>query len=75
MRREIGAPARGALRAVFRREGLYIVRVLERRGGKAREFQEVKAPLFEELADLRSERALADILVELKKSASIDVRL
>ncbi len=76
MRREIGRLRSGERsEPFFAGEGLYIVRVLERRGGKAREFAEVKASLAEELADLRSERALADILVELKKSASIDVRL
>lgn len=76
MRREIGRLRSGERsEPFFAGEGLYIVRVLERRGGKAREFPEVKASLAEELADVRSERALADILVELKKSASIDVRL
>jgi parvulin-like peptidyl-prolyl isomerase len=76
MRREIGRLRSGERsEPFFAGEGLYIVRVLERRGGKAREFPEVRASLAEELADLRSERALADILVELKKSASIDVRL
>lgn len=76
MRMEIGRLRSGERSEPFLAgEGLYIVRVLERRGGKAREFAEVKASLAEELADVRSERALADILVELKKSASIDVRL
>jgi len=35
----------------------------------------VKETLAEELADRRSEKAYADILLELKKSATIDVRL
>lgn len=76
MRKEIGRLRSGERSEPFPAgEGLYIVRVIERRGGKAREFSEVKASLGEELVDRRSERALADILTELKKSASIDVRL
>jgi len=35
----------------------------------------VKESLTEELTDRRSEKAYADILAELKKTASIDVRL
>jgi len=76
MQKEIGRLLSGERSEPFSAgEGLYIVRVLERRGGKEREFAEVKASLKEELADRRSEKALVDILVELKKSASIDVRL
>ena len=76
MRQEIGRLRSGERSEPFAAgEGLYIVRVVERRGGKAQEFSEVKASLAEELMDRRSERALADILKELKKSASIDVRL
>ncbi len=76
MRQEIGRLRSGERSEPFAAgEGVYIVRVVERRGGKAQEFSEVRAPLTEELMDRRSERALADILKELKKSASIDVRL
>jgi peptidyl-prolyl cis-trans isomerase SurA len=59
----------------FTEAGLYIVRVLERRGGKLGEFAGVKDSLTEELTDRRSEKAFADIIEELKRSASIDVRL
>ena len=55
--------------------GVYIIRVVERRGGKPLEFSQVKDSLSEELADRRSEKALVDIIADLKKSASIDVRL
>jgi parvulin-like peptidyl-prolyl isomerase len=76
MRREVGRLRSGERSEPFAAgDGLYIVRVLERRGGKPREFQEVKASLTEELTDRRSEKALVDIIQELKKSASIDVWL
>jgi hypothetical protein len=39
------------------------------------EFAELSDTLREELADRRSEKAYSDILAELKKSASIDIRL
>jgi peptidyl-prolyl cis-trans isomerase SurA len=55
--------------------GVFVVRVLARRGGTPVEFAKVKDALTEELTDKRSEKAFADILEELKKSASIDVRL
>ena len=55
--------------------GVYIIRVVERRGGKPLEFTQVKESLSEELTDRRSEKALVDIIAELKKSASIYVRL
>lgn len=59
----------------FAESGIFVVRVVARRGGTPGEFREVKGALTEELTDKRSEKAFADILDELKKSASIDVRL
>ena len=60
---------------VFTEGGAHLVKVLERRGGVLPAFAAVKASLTEELVDRRSENALSDILVELKKAASIDIRL
>jgi len=59
----------------FTESGVYIIRVVARRGGRPGDFAPVKETLAEELADRRSEKAYADILLELKKSATIDVRL
>jgi len=59
----------------FAEAGAYLLRVVERRGGKPGDFSEVKAGLTEELTDRRSEKAYADLLLELKRSSSIDVRL
>ncbi len=59
----------------FTEAGAYLVRVTERRGGTLPEFETIKETLTEELADRRSEKAYADILAELKTSASIDIRL
>jgi parvulin-like peptidyl-prolyl isomerase len=59
----------------FTESGVYIIRVVARRGGTPGDFAPVKESLAEELADRRSEKAYADILLELKKSATIDVRL
>jgi peptidyl-prolyl cis-trans isomerase SurA len=59
----------------FANEGVIVVRVAARRGGTPVEFSKVKDALTEELTDKRSEKAYADILEELKKSASIDIRL
>jgi peptidyl-prolyl cis-trans isomerase SurA len=59
----------------FTESGVYIVRVAERRGGTPGSFAEVKESLTEELTDRRSEKAFEDILADLKKSASLDVRL
>ena len=76
VRREIARLNKGERSAPFPTEsGVYIVRVLERRGGTPLEFSLVKGPLFEELVDRRSEKALSDIIEDLKKSASIDIRL
>jgi peptidyl-prolyl cis-trans isomerase SurA len=59
----------------FAESGIFVVRVAARRGGTPVEFRKVKDALTDELTDKRSEKAFADILDELKKSASIDVRL
>jgi len=76
VQREVGRLRTGEVSPPFFTEaGMYIVRVLERRGGKSGEFAGVKDSLTEELTDRRSEKAFADIIEELKKSASIDVRL
>jgi peptidyl-prolyl cis-trans isomerase SurA len=55
--------------------GVYLLRVVERQGGTPGDFSAVKDSLTEELTDRRSEKAYSDILLELKRSASIDVRL
>lgn len=59
----------------FAEAGAYLVRVVERRGGTPGDFSAVKDSLTEELTDRRSEKAYSDLLSELKRSASIDVRL
>ena len=59
----------------FTKEGAFLLRVVERRGGAPGDFSAVKDALTEELTDRRSEKAISDILSELKRSASIDVRL
>jgi peptidyl-prolyl cis-trans isomerase SurA len=59
----------------FGEGGGYLVRVLARRGGTLPEFAALKETLSEEMAERRSEKAFADILAELKKAASIDIRL
>lgn len=59
----------------FTEGGAYLLRVVERRGGTPGDFSAVKGALTEELTDRRSEKAFSDILTELKRSASIDVRL
>ena len=55
--------------------GIYIIRVVARRGGKPGDFSAVKESLSEELTDRRSEKAYADIIAELKKAATVDIRL
>lgn len=60
---------------VFTAEGGFIVRVLERRGGTLPPFEELRETLTEELVDRRSEQSYADILTELKREATIDIRL
>lgn len=59
----------------FTESGAYLLRVVERRGGTPGDFLAVKDALTEELTDRRSEKAFSDILSELRRSASIDVRL
>ena len=59
----------------FAESGAYLLRVVERRGGTPGDFSAVKAGLTEELTDRRSEKAYSDLLSELKRTASIDVRL
>ncbi len=59
----------------FTEAGAYLLRVVERRGGTPGDFSAVKESLTEELTDRRSEKAYSDLLLELKRSASIDVRL
>jgi len=60
---------------VFTEAGAHLVKVIERRGGTLPDFSAVKASLREEMLDRRSEKAFTDILVELKKAATIDIRL
>lgn len=59
----------------FSEAGGHLVKVLERRGGVLPEFASLRSALSEEMLDRRSEKAYADILAELKKAASIDIRL
>ena len=59
----------------FTESGAYLITVKARRAGVLPEFASLSEGLKEELADRRSEKAYADILVELKKAASIDIRL
>jgi len=60
---------------IFTEEGAYLVKVLERRGGTLPEFSAVRTMLTDELFDRRSEKAFSDLLVDLKKAATIDIRL
>ena len=60
---------------IFVENGVHLIRVLDRRGGKLQDFSAVKGLLREELTDRRSEKAFADVLVELKKAATIDIQL
>jgi peptidyl-prolyl cis-trans isomerase SurA len=60
---------------IFVKEGVHLVKVLDRRGGTLPEFSSVKDSLKEELTDRRSEKAFADILGELKKAATVDIQL
>ncbi len=59
----------------FTESGAYLITVKARRAGVLPEFASLSEALKEELADRRSEKAYADILAELKKAASIDIRL
>ena len=60
---------------IFTEGGAHLVKVLERRGGTLPEFSAVRTMLTEELFDRRSEKAFSDLLVDLKKAATIDIRL
>jgi len=76
LQREIRRLRAGEVSSPFSTEtGVYLLRVVERRGGAPGDFSAVKDALTEELTDRRSEKAFSDILSELKRSASIDVRL
>jgi len=59
----------------FTESGGHLVTVLARRGGTPPDFAAIKGSLSEELVDRRSEKAFFDILADLKKAASIDIRL
>jgi peptidyl-prolyl cis-trans isomerase SurA len=59
----------------FTEAGAHLVKVLERRGGTLPDISAVQDSLREEMLDRRSEKAFADILAELKKEATIDIRL
>jgi parvulin-like peptidyl-prolyl isomerase len=59
----------------FTENGAYLIAVKARRGGRLPEFSNRSESLREELADRRSEKAYADILAELSKAASIEIRL
>ncbi len=59
----------------FTESGGHLVTVLARRGGAAPDFAAIRESLSEELVDRRSEKAIFDILADLKKAASIDIRL
>jgi peptidyl-prolyl cis-trans isomerase SurA len=76
LQREVRRLRSGEVSAPFATgTGVYLVRVIERRGGTPGDFSAVKEMLTEELMDRRSEKAYSDLLSELKRSASIDVRL
>jgi peptidyl-prolyl cis-trans isomerase SurA len=60
---------------IFVKDGVHLLKVLDRRGGKLPDFSSVKDSLLEELTDRRSEQAFTDILVELKKAATVDIQL
>jgi peptidyl-prolyl cis-trans isomerase SurA len=59
----------------FAEAGAYLLRVVDRRGGTPGDFSAMKEGLTEELTDRRSEKAYSDLLLELKRSASVDIRL
>jgi len=60
---------------IFSEGGAQLVKVLERRGGTLPDFSDVRTKLTDELFDRRSEKAFTDVLVDLKKAATIDIRL
>lgn len=59
----------------FTESGAHLVTVIARRGGTPPDFGALKEALTEELVDRRSEKAFYDILADLKKAASTDIRL
>ncbi len=59
----------------FTELGAHLVTVLARRGGTPPDFGAIRETLTEELVDRRSEKAFYDILADLKKAASTDIRL
>ncbi len=59
----------------FTESAAHLVTVRARRGGTPPDFRAIKESLTEELVDRRSEKAYFDILVDLKKAASTDIRL
>ncbi len=59
----------------FSESGGQIMTVIARRGGTPADFAAIKESLTEELVDRRSEKAYFDILADLKKAASTDIRL
>ncbi len=60
---------------IFTESGAHLVTVLGRRGGTPANYAAIKESLTEELVDRRSEKAFFDILAELKKAASTEIRL
>ncbi len=60
---------------IFTESAAHLVTVLARRGGTAPDFRTIREVLTEELVDRRSEKAFQDILADLKKAASTDIRL
>lgn len=59
----------------FTEEGARIVRLVGRRGGTAPDFAVLREALTDELADRRGEKAYSDLMAELKRAASIEIRL
>lgn len=76
IQKEVGRLRAGETSPLFFNEsGAHLVTVLARRGGTPPDFAAIRESLAEELVDRRSEKAFADILADLKKAASIDIRL
>ncbi len=59
----------------FTEAGAHLLTVTARRGGTPADYASIKESLTEELVDRRSEKAFFDILADLKKAASTDIRL
>lgn len=76
VRREVAKLSTGRVSPPFATEaGLHLVAVRGRRGGTPVDFALVREALTVEIVDRRSEKAFVDIVAELKKAATIDVRL